>query len=544
MTEQHNIRTSLVFLLFGIVYCILLCNLYRIQIVNHAFYTQMGASQYYVTISQQAPRAPIFDRSGNQYLAMNKEAVSAFILPQKITHSSTLLPFLKKHFYKAYIRWEKEKKRSFLFIGRKLSPEKIKLIKDCNHPDIQLLHEPNRYYPCPSASPVIGTTDIDNQGLFGIELYHNENLRGNPTTYTLEKDARSGYFYFNKNAEINGQEGKPLLLTINSDLQFLAHEELMNSIKQYDAKEGGVIIMNPENGDILTMSCFPHYDPNGADTFDIETTKNRTITNSYELGSVMKVFAALAALEEGVVTPNELIDCKNSTSTFIDGRKINTVTAHGIIPFTDVVARSNNIGIALVAKRVGTKLYDHYKKIGFGQKTGISLPGEAKGFVNHPSNWSKQSLISLSYGYEISITLLQLACAFCMIAHNGHSVSPRIILDEPVKIGPQLYSDQTIATIQSILEQTTLRGTAVKAHIKGYTIMSKTGTANMLVDGIYDPKKNIYTCTGIVQKGNYKRVIAVFIKEANQEDLYASTVVAPLLERVAQRMIVCERAIF
>ena len=146
----------------------------------------------------------------------------------------------------------------------------------------------------------------------------------------------------------------------------------------------------------------------------------------------MKVCAALAALEEGVVTPDELIDCKNSLTTHIDGRIINTVQAHGIIPFTDVIAFSNNIGIAIVAKRLE---YKHCmiitNKLGFGSKTGIKFPGENTGFVNPPENWSKQSIISLSYGYEVSATLLQLACAFCMIA-TGYKVTPTLIVNQCV----------------------------------------------------------------------------------------------------------------
>ena len=175
------------------------------------------------------------------------------------------------------------------------------------------------------------------------------------------------------------------------------------------------------------MVTYPHFDPNNTHTASAELCKNSIITDAYELGSVIKVCAALAALEENVVTPDELIDCKNTETTYIDGRKINTVKAHGIIPFTDVIAFSNNIGIAIVAKRLDKKLYDHYKRLGFGTKTGIEFPGENSGFVNPPEKWSKQSIISLSYGYEISATILQLACAFCTIA-TGHHVVPTLLI--------------------------------------------------------------------------------------------------------------------
>jgi len=293
----------------------------------------------------------------------------------------------------------------------------------------------------------------------------------------------------------------------------------------------------------------------------------------------MKVCAALAALEEGVVTPQELIDCKNTLTTQVDGRTINTVQAHGVIPFTDVIALSNNIGIAIVAKRLGTTLYDHYKRLGFGTKTGIEFPGENSGFVNPVDKWSKQSIISLSYGYEVSATILQLACAFCTIA-TGYKVKPTLILGSygstgsprtgaglprteentnsftmsPNQFGidsnpfvvslsnhtnvSKLYSDESRTIIKEILEKTTLYGTARRARMKGYRVMSKTGTANMLIDGKYDPEKNLYSCAGIIEKDDYQRVIVTFVKQANKKNIYASTVAVPLFESVAERMLI------
>lgn len=293
------------------------------------------------------------------------------------------------------------------------------------------------------------------------------------------------------------------------------------------------------------MTNYPSFNPNNFAEKDLSVTKNSCVTEAYELGSVFKIPSALAALEEKVVTPDEPIDCKNAETAYIDGRKINTVHAAGIIPFEEVITTSNNIGIAQVAQRVGTKLYDHYSKLGFSKKSGIPFPGENKGFINPPSNWSKQSIISLSYGYEVSANLLQLARAFCIIANGGYWIDPRLIFDEPI-IGKKqkLYSDESISIIKDLLEKTTASGTAKKAHIKGYRIMCKTGTANMLENGHYNPDRNIFTCAGIVEKDGYQKVIVVFIKEVAQKDLYAATVAAPLFEQIAERVLINDRIIF
>jgi cell division protein FtsI (penicillin-binding protein 3) len=545
INSNVKFRTSLIFIFFCLCYAIIAFNLYIIQIQHATFYTELGTQQYYVTITQTPPRAPIYDRTGKNMLAMNKDSWAAFLLPKQITSLPTLQSFLRKNFPTALEVLRTKSDKHFLYIKRRLNPIQEQLIAKSNNADIHLLAEPQRYYPITAAAPLVGLTDIDNHGLFGIELLCNEQLAGKPTTVCLEKDARSGHFYFKKETKITGAMGTPVQLTIDSNLQFLSYQAVKDTVDRLHAQEGNAIVMDPKTGEILAMVTYPHFDPNNADKINMALTKNRPVTESYELGSVMKVFTALAALEEKVVYPDELIDCKDAKTAYIDGRKINTVIPAGIIPFTEVIAQSNNIGIAQVAKRLDTKLYDHYCRIGFGKKTGLNFPGEQKGFVNPPSNWSKQSIISLSYGYEISLTLLHLATAFCMIAQDGKKVVPQLLLTQKtdVREPEQLYHPETIATIKQILEHTTQHGTTQKARINGYRVMSKTGTANILVDGVYNPDKNMYTCAGIVEKGSYQRVIVVFIKQAAQKDLYASMVAAPLFETVAEHVLIHERII-
>lgn len=546
MIHSFKLRSTIIFFLFITFYALIGLNLYFIQIKNHNFYKKLAEQQYHVTITQIPARGPIFDRTGRNYLAMNKDYIAAFILPNQLNDKEKTICFLNKYFPQAVKRLEQNKDKHFMFVKRRLKPEEIEIIKTENNSDIFLLSEPGRYYPLACASPIIGLTNIDNKGLLGIELLHNNTLAGKPTTCHLEKDARSGYFYFKKETTVQGDMAQPLSLTIDADLQFLVQDAVQQTVDKFGAKEAAVIVMDPTNGEIIVMLSYPYFDPNNSQTAHPDNFKNRIITDAHELGSVMKVCAALAALEEGTVTPHELIDCKNTLTTQIDGRTINTVQAHGIIPFSDVIALSNNIGIALVAKRLNEKLYDHYKSLGFGCKTGIKFPGENTGFLNHPEKWSKQSIISLSYGYEVSATVLQLACAFCIIA-TGHKVMPKIIKDHDSFMLPSfdvpLFSDTARNTIKDILEQTTLRGTARRAKIKGYRVMTKTGTACMLIDGKYSREKNIYSCAGIIEKDNYQRVIVTFIKQAEQKDLYASTVAVPLFETVAERMLIHDKII-
>lgn len=543
ITTQQRMRIFSVFFFFCTIYGIIIVHVFCIQIKKHHFFSTLAHKQYHITCTHTPSRASIVDRHGN-HLTTNREHISAFLVPNHLHNSKTVQSFLQNYFPEALERLQKQHTSKFMFIKRRLSEEEIHLIKTSGSPDIHLLEEHNRYYPIPSTAQIVGMTNVDNKGILGIELLYDEQLAGKPSTYVLEKDARSHYYHFAKETVVQGHNGTPIQLTIDTDLQFLAFEELKKTITQFKAKEGAVLILDPTNGDILTMVSYPSFDPNNAQSITIASTKNSTITESYELGSVFKVFVALAALEEGVVSLDEPIDCLDKTTAYLDGRQINTWKAHGIIPFSQVIEQSNNIGIAIVAKRLDTTLYNHLRKLGFGNKTGIQLPGEQSGFVNPPHLWSKQSIISLSYGYEVRATLLQLARAFCIIAHDGYDVTPRLLLNNPIHIADTpLYKADTIATVKDILKNTTMYGTAKRAAIKGYDIMSKTGTANLLDHGVYNNKKNIYTCAGIIEKGDYKRVIVTFIKESARSNLFASQVSAPLFERIAEKVLIHDKMV-
>jgi cell division protein FtsI (penicillin-binding protein 3) len=545
MIYEHKIRTGFVFLLFCSLYTLIAFNLYIIQVRQRTFFKELGERQYFLTVKTLPPRAEILDRHGKS-LALNHDRLSAFVLPKSIKVPDELKPFLKKHFPHAHEQLGKVDSH-FLYVKRKLTDEQLMLVQTSGLEDIQLLKEPSRYYPLPCAAPLVGITDIDNTGLFGIELMLNKQLAGSASTYRLEKDARSGHCYFAKETKVAGHDGVPVQLTIDSDLQFLACEELKQTVEAFKAKEGAVLVLNPTNGEIIVMANYPSVDTDNLSEVDPRLTKNRIVTDVHEPGSIIKVFLALAALEEGVVQPDELIDCENSKVGIVNGFKFGTVKEDGLIPFTDVIANSNNIGVAKIATRLGPKLYEHYRRVGFGTKTGLGWPAEQSGYVNPPKNWSRSSIVVLSFGYEVTASLLQLANAMGIIANNGYSVQPSIILNQPGKCSAKpLYKPETIQIMRNILERaiTGEKGTGKRAAVKGYTVLGKTGTANLVINGKYDPKHSIYSFSGIVEKGDYKRVIVTFIKDPEHcSGVYAATVAAPLFNKVAEKVLIHDHII-
>ncbi len=543
LSASSKIRSTFVFFAFSILFGTLLARLYSLQIKQHTFFANLAHRQYFLTITSFLPRATIVDRNGLP-VALNKESTSAFMMPYLVKDAEHLKVFLKKHFPQALEQWQAKPDARFLYIKRALSEEELQVLQEAKLSSIHLLKEPNRFYPYDACASIVGLTNIDNKGLFGLEYFYNDRLSGTPAKTVLEKDARSGMFYFAKTTEQEAHHGESLTLSLDAHLQFLIQEELNDAALKYSAAQAAAVVMNPETGELLAMASYPSFDPKHLENVDQVTTKNTAITESYEFGSAFKAFCALAALDEGAVTLDEKINCENSKTAYVEGRRINTTIPGGVIPFLKVISTSNNIGIAKVAMRINTKLYDHYKKLGFGVKTGIEFPGENKGSVNPPANWSKHSIISLSYGYEISSNLVQLARAFAIFSNGGYVVQPTLLKkDSATKpTGYPIYSKRILEQGRTMLEAVTSnQGSGKYAAVHGYKTLGKTSTANLLENGTYNKDKNIYAFVGSVEKGSYKRTIACFIKESKPLHKYAATVAAPLFERLAEKTLIHEK---
>jgi cell division protein FtsI (penicillin-binding protein 3) len=540
----EHFRSFFIFSILFALYCIIIGNLYSMQVKKQDFFKNMGDKQYSISMTTLPERAYIFDRNGTP-IALNKDSFAAFILPKQITDRAAIEAFLEKHFPTAATRLAQAWDKNFFFIARKLTLEQQETIGMANISDIHILQEPSRFYPYKCLGTILGITDIDNHGIMGLEQEYDEILRGSETTHILKKDARSNHFYFEKELAIQGTASEPITLTIDADLQFKITEILQNTIEELQAKEGAIVIMNPENGEICAMTSYPYFDPNNTEHLEIETTKNRPATQAFETGSVIKTFCALAALDLGLTTLDELINCENTKETKVEGIRVRTTHPHGIIPFKEVIQNSNNIGTVKIAKRINEKLYDYYKLLGFGQPTGLHFPGEQKGFVNPPQKWSAYSIVSLSFGYEITTTLLQLARALSVIYNGGYLVTPTLIsANAPANklSGTPLISQKTRDDVDTILQACVQEGSGKRGRITGYKIAGKTGTANILENGKYNEDKHLNTFIGYVEKDSYKRVITVSVKESKKA-AYSSIITAPLFKKAAEALLIHDHII-
>lgn len=533
---EYKFKLLWIVVVFFFLFMVIAVRLFLLQVCQKSFFTHLAHGQYGVRIKMDQPRATIYDRSGNVQVAFNREVPSVFILPGQLTNAAQLEKFLLENYKDVYLRLKANPNRHFLWVDRKITPERLAFITRQKLDDLQVISESQRFYPCQSMAHIVGFTDIDNIGLSGIELLYNKRLTGLPSVVKLEKDARSKSFYFNKVVEQPGEPGHSVTLTVDSNLQFLAAEELKAFVTFHNAKGGSALIMEPTSGQVLAMVNYPEFDPNQKSITNLEVTKNNVVTDCFELGSVVKAFCALAAYEERAVKYDELIDCEGKV-TYIDGFRVENWKSTGVVPFYDVIKNSSNVGVAKIAKRLGPKLYEHLRRVGFGSRTGVEFPGERLGFVNPPDKWSRSSVLVMSFGYEITASLLQLGRAFCIIANGGYSVAPTILKDPaPVPFKPvKLYRDDTIVNMKNTLEKI-----GEKYPVRDCRVMGKTGTARCVKDGHYSKTAHIYTFAGIVEHDNYKRVIITFVREPTQKNLWASGVAAPMFHNIAKKMVMYE----
>lgn len=529
--------------LFIFLYGIIIARLWFVQIYNNSFFRVLARHQYTVEMVIDPSRGIITDRHG-QLLALNREMPSAFVVPHQWSTPHQTKAFLSQYYPAVFEALKKYPERKFFWLERKLTPERRLFIETClkeaHTQDVQFINEPSRYYPSIDCAQILGFTDSDNKGIAGLEQLFDKRLRGTPTNVSLEKDARSLNLYFEKKIKKKGEEGLPIALTIDKTLNYLVFEKVKESVEYFNAELGSALILDPDSGEILAMTNYPSFDPNQKIPQDLEVTKNAVVTECYELGSVFKIFAALACLEENVVTLDESINCEGSFST-VKGFRVGNYLENqkGVQSFADVVRYSSNIGIAKVIHRIGHKFYDHLRRLGFGEKTGVECLGERNGFVNHPARWSASSLTVMSFGYEIMASLLQLGVATSIIANGGYAVQPILVKNSfsSVPLNKQaLYRPEVVRDIRHILG---LIGE--RYPVPGCAVLGKTGTARIAKEGGYSTTDHVYTYAGIVEKGeNYRRVVVTFIKKPEKNHLWASQVSAPLFQKVAERMVMHE----
>jgi len=537
-------RQLAVFLFFLLALAFLLLRLLYLQVIKHNFYSKIANEQHTVSIELPPRRGIVFDRN-MRVLAVNLNSDSVFANARQIKNKRLAAKQLASilHLNERYVSQRLARDKGFVWIKRKITPSESAQIKSSKIEGIEIIKESKRFYPNKDlACHALGTVDIDNTGLEGLELYYDKYLKGESGWLVSTQDAKRKVLESYQYEFIPPKNGFNLILTVDEVIQHIAERELAKMYDKYNAKDAFIIVMDPRSGDILALANLPSYDLNDFNKRPMESIRNRAINDFFEPGSVFKIVTASAALEEKVVDFNSQFYCENGAYK-IGRRILHDHTPHGTLTFKEVIEKSSNIGTVKVASLFGpNKMYKYMKAFGFYDRTGIDMPGEAVGMNRLPSKWSGVSMLAIPMGQEVTTTAMQLACAISAIANDGVVVRPHIlkeIVDEngqvikefPPKAIRRAISPQTAAKVRSILMGVVETGTGKKAKIEDYNVGGKTGTAQKVEGGVYSHDRFIASFIGFAPVEKPILAVVVCVDEPHPV-YYGGDVAAPVFKNV------------
>lgn len=532
------------------VWCLAICaRLVYLQIFRYGFFIKQAEHQQQRAIPLSAKRGIIYDRNG-QELAMSVLVDSAFAVPSEVKDLPTAISLITRITGedRNTVLTDCQNHKTFCWVARKANDEAIERIKSLDLQGIHFQREPKRFYPARGlAAQVIGSVGMEDAGQSGIEHEFDDELRGRAGKMLISVDARRQWF---SDVEKQPEPGENVVLTIDKNIQYLAEKELDQAIRDTQSIAGTVIVENPRTGEILALANRPTFNPNLRKEITPAALTNRTVSYIYEPGSTFKLVTISAALEEKLTNPNEIFDCQMGSIVY-NGMRIRDSKPHGLLPVWGVLAESSDVGAIKIALRLGEdRFYKYIRAYGFGQQTGIELPGETRGMTKPVSRWSKVSIAAISMGQEIGISPIQLASLVSTFANDGVWISPHILMG---KVEPQgslrdvafhpgvshrVISSYTAAEMRAMMQKVVLEGTGRKAILEGYTSGGKTGTAQKVdpATGAYSKTKYIGSFAGFAPLNNPQIVVAVILDSA--VGLHqGGQVSAPVFHRIAQQVL-------
>jgi cell division protein FtsI (penicillin-binding protein 3) len=519
-----------------------------LQVIRHNDLVLRASRQQSRTMDVAGKRGDILDRRG-RVLATSVDADSVVAVPSAIEDPSAVVAALcgvlrdcKAAEREALIA-RLSKSRAFAYVRRQVSPEQAHRVASLNLEGILLMKEDRRFYPNKElAAHLLGYVGVDNTGLSGLESTYDAQIRGKAGTVLVQTDARRQAF---SRFERPPTTGSTVELTVDENLQHIAERELEAGVAENRAKGGSAIIMNPHTGEILAMANLPTFNPNVYREFDEVVRRNRAVQDLYEPGSTFKVVTASAAIEEKVMPIDTLIDTNPGQIRVDRSRIVRDVRNHGVLSFEDVIVESSNVGAIKIGFKVGTdRLSQYVQRFGFGRSVSRDFPGENSGIVWRPDRWTDSALASVSMGYQVGVTPLQMAAAVSSVANGGEYVEPRVIRaiyrdNRRYEIHPNVIrrtiTADTAAVLTSIMEGVVERGTARPAQIPGFTIAGKTGTAAKLVNGAYSKSEYNGSFVGFLpSRSPLVTILVVLDSPHGPHGYYGGNVSAPIFKRIAE----------
>ena len=542
-------RIKFIYLILIVVCCALIWRVLDLQVINNEFLQGQGNARVLRQLEVTAHRGMITDRNGYP-LAISTPVSSIWINPKefeadnkKIYQFAKLLK-LNSQYIKNKIK--KRANKEFVYIKRRISPDLAQQILDMNIKGIHAQREYRRYYPDGEIfGHVLGFTDVDDNGQEGMELAYNEWLSGQSGSKRVVKD-RLGQIIAIEEQIAAPQPGKDLSLSLDRRVQYLAYKVLKETVQKHKAKSGSIVVLDIETGEVIAMVNQPGFNPNRLQDRKSKLYRNRAITDLFEPGSTMKPISIAAALNSGRYNPDTKVETGDGWF-MIKGKTIKDTHAYGMIDVSTVLQKSSNVGTSKIALSLPKSLlWDTYYSFGFGSDTGSGFPGESSGRLVRPRRISKIEQATLSFGYGMSVTNLQLTNAYSTIARLGKKIPVSFLsqndsdkhLDENLNASVQQQtvqlSPRSLVQVGKMMESVVKQGgTAPQASVSGYKVAGKTGTVKKASrQGGYTKKKYSAVFAGYAPASKPKLAIVVMIDEPDNGDYYGGLVAAPVFSKV------------
>ena len=535
---EYPIRRWLVLSVFLCGMVVLSSRAVYLQLLNNDFLKEHGDARSIRVVDIPSHRGVIVDRNGEQ-LAMSTPVDSIWVTPRKVFEDVDRFPELAEAMgltvKELHETLRDRMNRDFIYLKRHANPALVKKVQELGIRGVSTQREYKRYYPAAEvASHIIGFTNIDDQGQEGLELAYDNWLSGKTGKKRVLKD-RLNRIVENIESIEPSEPGKELKLSIDRRIQYLAYRELAAAVKYHRAKGGSLVMLDVRTGEVMAMVGQPSYNPNNRKKLKSHFYRNRAVTDVFEPGSTMKPFSVVAGLEAGTFKPHTPI---NTSPGFlkVGDHTVRDMRNYGDIDVTKVITKSSNVGASkIVLSLEPEKYWDVLSRLGFGQQTGSAFPGESSGLLNPYNTWSDVEMATMSFGYGLSVTPLQLAHAYSVLANGGVMLPVSFLKVEGSVSGKRVLEESITRQVRKMLETVvSAKGTGKRAAIRGYRVIGKTGTVHKSIRGGYSEDRYLSLFAGIAPASQPRFAMVVLIDEPNSGDHYGGVVAAPVFSRVME----------
>jgi cell division protein FtsI (penicillin-binding protein 3) len=508
-----------------------------LQVVQHDDLTKRGDARTTRDLVLPAHRGRLLDRQG-AVLASSVPARGVFAFPDQVELTTPQRDGLAKalNLRTKDLDRKLDTERDLVFLARGISPEQGHAISALKIPGVAVQSEFKREYPSQEVmGQVLGITNVDDLGQEGLELAQNDWLAGKPGLRRVTIDRR-GSVVEELGSLRTPQQGRDLQLALDSRVQHLAFRELKRGVDAHRAKGGAAVVLDAKSGEIVALVNYPTAAPGDRAAAATGGLRNRAVADLFEPGSTMKPFTIATAIDTGVLNPDALIAMQGSTYTLNGAtiRDTHAIGSNGVVSVTEIIQKSSNVGTAKIAERLPNDvMWRHLQRAGFGRAPQTGVPGEAHGRLRAPQSWRPIEKATMSYGYGLSVNLVQLARAYTVFANQGALVDVTLLKNGGAARQTQVYSPNTVRAVLPMLEKATSKeGTAPLAQVSGYRVAGKTGTAKKLVGAAYSEGRYVASYVGLAPVSNPRYVVAVMIDEPTGGIFYGGQVAAPVFSSV------------